>query len=57
MNAWNAWSQKQATAKRLVKALKAESIDPEAANAVIVPRGTSALKQKVKLFELLVGHN
>ncbi|MEZ4739112.1 MAG: tRNA uridine-5-carboxymethylaminomethyl(34) synthesis enzyme MnmG [Flavobacteriales bacterium] len=39
--------------KTLVKALKAESIAPEVANEVIVPRGTSALKQKVKLFELL----
>ena len=39
--------------KVLVKALKAESTTPEVANEVIVPRGTSALKQKVKLFELL----
>jgi len=37
----------------LVKALKAESIDPEAANEVIVPRGTSPVKQKVKFYELL----
>ena len=44
--------QKIAHAKALVRALKAESIRPEAANAVIVPRGTSPLKQKVKLFEI-----
>lgn len=37
----------------LVKALKDESIDPEAANEVIVPRGTSPVKQKLKLYELL----
>jgi len=46
--------QKQAHAKALVSALKTESIDPESANAVIVPRGTSPLKQRVKLFEILL---
>jgi tRNA uridine 5-carboxymethylaminomethyl modification enzyme len=46
--------QKIAHTNILVGALKAESIDPEAANAVIVPRGTSPLKQKVKLFEILL---
>jgi tRNA uridine 5-carboxymethylaminomethyl modification enzyme len=46
--------QKIAHTNTLVGALKAESIDPEAANAVIVPRGTSPLKQKVKLFEILL---
>jgi tRNA uridine 5-carboxymethylaminomethyl modification enzyme len=46
--------RKIALTNTLVGALKAESIDPEAANAVIVPRGTSPLKQKVKLFEILL---
>ena len=46
--------RKQALCKALVDALKAESIDPEAANAVIVPRGTSPLKQRVRLYELLL---
>ena len=46
--------QKIAHSNTLVNALKAESIDPEAANAVIVPRGTSPLKQKVKLFDILL---
>ena len=46
--------QKIAHSNTLVSALKAESIDPEAANAVIVPRGTSPLKQKVKLFDILL---
>jgi tRNA uridine 5-carboxymethylaminomethyl modification enzyme len=44
---------KERHVKALVKALKTESISPEVANTVIVPRGTTALKQKVKLFELL----
>lgn len=34
-------------------ALRNESIDPDTANAVIVPRGTSALKQGVKMIDLL----
>ncbi|HRH69032.1 MAG TPA: tRNA uridine-5-carboxymethylaminomethyl(34) synthesis enzyme MnmG [Flavobacteriales bacterium] len=46
--------RKQALCKALVEALKAESIDTEAANAVIVPRGTSPLKQRVRLYELLL---
>ena len=41
-------------AKALTKAMQAESIAPESANEVIVPRGTSPLKQKVRLFELLL---
>jgi len=45
--------RKNQFSKALVKALKAESIDPEAANEVIVPRGTSPVKQKLKLYELL----
>ncbi len=46
--------QKQQFTKALTKAMQAESIAPEAANEVIVPRGTSPLKQKVRLFELLL---
>jgi tRNA uridine 5-carboxymethylaminomethyl modification enzyme len=41
-------------AKALTKAMQAESIAPESANEVIVPRGTSPIKQKVKVFELLL---
>lgn len=46
--------RKQRLAELLVATMRAESVTPEAANEVIVPRGTSALKQKVKLFELLL---
>jgi tRNA uridine 5-carboxymethylaminomethyl modification enzyme len=35
-------------------ALSAESVAPEAANPVIVPRGTEAIRQKVKLISLLL---
>ncbi len=38
----------------LTEELKAESVVPEVANAVVVPRGTSPLKQKVKLYDLLL---
>ncbi|MGV3636789.1 MAG: tRNA uridine-5-carboxymethylaminomethyl(34) synthesis enzyme MnmG [Flavobacteriales bacterium] len=38
----------------LVDGLKAESVAPEAANTVIVPRGTTPLKQKVKLYDILL---
>ncbi|MCB0765587.1 MAG: tRNA uridine-5-carboxymethylaminomethyl(34) synthesis enzyme MnmG [Flavobacteriales bacterium] len=46
--------RKQALTAALVDALRTESIAPEAANTVIVPRGTSAIKQKVKLYDLLL---
>jgi tRNA uridine 5-carboxymethylaminomethyl modification enzyme len=46
--------QKVIHSKDLVNALKAESVEPEQANSVIVPRGTSPVKQKGKLFELLL---
>jgi tRNA uridine 5-carboxymethylaminomethyl modification enzyme len=46
--------QKQAQAAVLVKHLQAESVTPEAANEVIVPRGTSPVKQKVRLYDLLL---
>lgn len=38
----------------LSKVLRTESADPETANPAIVPRGTEALKQKVKLHSLLL---
>jgi tRNA uridine 5-carboxymethylaminomethyl modification enzyme len=46
--------RKQGLTDTLSRALKAESVEPEAANQVIVPRGTSPLKQKVKLFDVLL---
>ncbi len=46
--------QKVLHSRDLVNALKAESVEPEQANSVIVPRGTSPVKQKGKLFELLL---
>ena len=46
--------EKQRHTEELTRLLKAESVDPEAANAVIVPRGTSPLKQKVKLYDILL---
>jgi tRNA uridine 5-carboxymethylaminomethyl modification enzyme len=47
-------SQKQHHARTLTNHLKRESVDVEQANSMIVPRGTSPLKQKVKLYELLL---
>lgn len=38
----------------LLTALKSESVDPSIANPVIVPRGTSPINQKVKLFDILL---
>ena len=46
--------RKQHLTEALVRALKGESTSPELANAVIVPRGTSPLKQKVKLYDILL---
>lgn len=46
--------RKQRLSEALVAGLKAESVSPEAANAVIVPRGTTPLKQKVKLYDILL---
>jgi tRNA uridine 5-carboxymethylaminomethyl modification enzyme len=46
--------EKRRFTKALTKAMQGESIAPEVANEVIVPRGTSPLKQKVRLFELLL---
>ena len=38
----------------LTSHLKRESIDPDRANEILVPRGTSPLKQKVKLYDILL---
>ncbi|HRF80951.1 MAG TPA: tRNA uridine-5-carboxymethylaminomethyl(34) synthesis enzyme MnmG, partial [Flavobacteriales bacterium] len=46
--------RKQHLSEALVAGLKAESVSPEAANEVIVPRGTTPLKQKVKPYDILL---
>ncbi len=46
--------QKTKFSANLAQALRSESIDPETANQAIVPRGTEAIKQKVKLSSLLL---
>lgn len=46
--------QKITYAAQLSNALRTESVAPENANPVIVPRGTEAIKQKVKLHGLLL---
>lgn len=46
--------QKAAHTKELLSLLGKESVEPERANTVIVPRGTDPLKQKVKLHSLLL---
>ncbi len=46
--------EKQRRTKELVAMLKRESAEPEAANEVLVPRGTSPLKQKAKLYDILL---
>ncbi len=45
--------KRQYTAE-LVRFLKEESVSPEVADAVIVPRGTSPVKQKMKAYDLLL---
>ena len=45
---------KAANTAQLLSALRTESADPEPTNAVIVPRGTDPVKQKVKLHGLLL---
>ncbi|MBP6389278.1 MAG: tRNA uridine-5-carboxymethylaminomethyl(34) synthesis enzyme MnmG [Flavobacteriales bacterium] len=46
--------QKQAFADQLTREMQAEGIAPEVANDVIVPRGTSPVKQRTKLYDLLL---
>jgi len=46
--------RKKHLSEALVGGLKAESVSPEAANEVIVPRGTTPIKQKVKLYDILL---
>ncbi|HMQ75206.1 MAG TPA: tRNA uridine-5-carboxymethylaminomethyl(34) synthesis enzyme MnmG [Flavobacteriales bacterium] len=45
--------RKQRLSQALVDALKAESPAAEVSNAVIVPRGTTPVKQRTRLFDLL----
>ena len=45
--------KRQFTAE-LVRFLKEESVSPEVGDAVVVPRGTSPLKQRVKAYDLLL---
>ncbi|MBL7954964.1 MAG: tRNA uridine-5-carboxymethylaminomethyl(34) synthesis enzyme MnmG [Flavobacteriales bacterium] len=47
-------SRKKDLSEALVGALRAESVSPEAANELIVPRGTTPIKQKVKLYDILL---
>ena len=46
--------QKLKGSNEITAFLKRESTDPEVANAMLVPRGTSPLKQKVKLHDILL---
>ena len=46
--------QKRAFADQLTREMQAEGIAPEVANDVIVPRGTSPVKQRTKLYDLLL---
>jgi len=46
--------QKQAFSDQLTREMRAEGIAPEVANDVIVPRGTSPVKQRAKLYDLLL---
>jgi tRNA uridine 5-carboxymethylaminomethyl modification enzyme len=46
--------RKAAGMDQLTRALRQESCEPDAANPVLVPRGTSPLKQKAKLHDLLL---
>lgn len=47
-------ARKSQYAKTLTHALRTESVAPEVANPLIVPRGTEAIKQKLKLHKLLL---
>lgn len=46
--------QKREYVSALARSLRAESVDPEVANPVIVPRGTAPLKQRLKAHDLLL---
>ncbi|MBK9175339.1 MAG: tRNA uridine-5-carboxymethylaminomethyl(34) synthesis enzyme MnmG [Flavobacteriales bacterium] len=41
-------------ADELVGVMRRERVDPDAANEVLVPRGTTALKQRVRFYDLLL---
>jgi tRNA uridine 5-carboxymethylaminomethyl modification enzyme len=46
--------RKQAHVAEFVAIMQSESVSPEIANEVIVPRGTSPVKQKVRVYDLLL---
>jgi tRNA uridine 5-carboxymethylaminomethyl modification enzyme len=46
--------RKQAHVAEFVATMQSESVSPEIANEVIVPRGTSPVKQKVRVYDLLL---
>lgn len=46
--------RKASQTSELLNKLRTESVEPEAANPAIVPRGTEPIKQKVKLYNLLL---
>jgi len=45
---------KRALTEEFAKRLQEESVAPEKANAVLVPRGTSPVKQRVRTYDLLL---
>jgi len=47
-------TRKKEITNSLIGFLKAESVSPEQADPVIVPRGTTALRQKVRLYDVLL---
>ncbi len=46
--------EKRRFVKELIGQLQAEGVSPETANEVLVPRGTSPVKQRVRLYDLLL---
>ncbi len=46
--------EKRRFVKALIGELQAEGVSPELANEVLVPRGTSPVKQRVRLYDLLL---
>ena len=46
--------EKRRFVKDLIGQLQAEGVSPKAANEVLVPRGTSPVKQRVRLYDLLL---
>jgi len=46
--------QKREHVRNILAVIRNESVNPAEANEILVPRGTSPLRQKVKLFDLLL---